>query len=852
MASSTTGAAAQFQSESSKFRLLMRVYCCIILLLSVSFYKAQQTISKLDQWMSRFSTMIGQMKVSDDQRFVLLTKMYANNSDSVFVFDRQSAVSPSDAILKKSNISFLNNHTVFASGQSGAEMIDLETKKREIYGSIQRCNVSESLKQFVILGADKNLKVYNAKGKVLHQEAGTLNYTTSEQGQVFILTESGGFHKILKWNGSSMKLLYSTATKIIAMDLLESGRFIVLKEKEKTDSNGKIRITLLRISDGKLFYNNQISLVEAQNVKVTEAGHSETFLIDIVVRKAPEKVQKLDIWYGGDKYLRDRDEGWIENQYIVWNIKNYEVHSIPFKAQQVFVATENPRYFWTYNVKEDNDYRGFRSLNIYRYDLFENKSELIFENASEMVVGKDGRYTLGFLMYRNQWMVYDQLLGETKIIDYNKTLSYPIFMSDGSLLFTGEDRLINYHLKTGVLKTVFEQVNSKMNFHEYSGKMIHQMESFKITRRIAEMSQPLALHIRREDRNDSGYYSYYKGKLKEMMPYSTNRVKLFSNKDKHDLIYAIEENYNLSPQLYSKSKSSGQKHVLFTTNLHDKEAVDLRQDVISYTNSEGKHLKGVLYYPIKFDRTKKYPIVVQVYSVQHDESNKFLYPAWGPSGFNIRLLLQNGYMVFKPDIVSDSRGPGISALDCVHSGLDAIHGNINIDFKRIGLTGHSFGGYETNFIATHSDRFAAYVSGAGLSDIVNTYFSFNELFKIADYSRFETGQFSMGVPFSEDKDLYYKNNPINFFEKVNAPVLLWAGKKDTNIPPTQTMSFYMGLLRNRKKVVVLMYSDQEHTLKKNSDEIKDLNTKIVEWWDYHLKSKKDIEWIDKEMKRDAE
>jgi Prolyl oligopeptidase family. len=830
----------------------MRVYCFIILLFSLHCYKAQRTIKELDQWMSRFSTMMGQMKVSDDQRFVLLTKIYANNSDSVFVFDRQSAVSPSDTILKRSNISFLNNYTVFASGQGRAELIDLKSKKREFYANVQRCNANEPLRQYVILGTNNNLKIYNSQGAVRHHETGTLNYTISNQGQVYILAESEGFYKILKWNGSAMKLLYSTENHIVDMDLLESERFIVVKEKEKKDSNGKISIRLLRISDGQLFYNNRISLGEAQSIKVTEAGHSETFLMDISVKKTPEKKQKLEIWYGADKYLRNKNQEWTEHQYSVWNVKNNQIRSIPHKAMQVYIAANNPRYFWTYNAKEDNDYRGFRSLNIYRYDLLENKTELVFENASEMVIEKDGRYTIGFLMYKNQWMVYDHQLKQTKMIDYNGTLSYPIFMPDGSLLFTAGDRLINYHLETGVLKTGFKQENSKISFHEYSGKMIHQMESFKITQRTIEMSQPLMLHIRRENHNDSGYYSFYKGKLKQMLPYTSNRIKMFSYKAKHDLMYSIEENYNMSPRLYSKSKSSGQKKVLYTTNLHDKEAIDLQQDVISYTNSVGKHLKGVLYYPIKFDKIKKYPLVVQVYSIQHEEFNKYLYPAWGPSGFNIRLLLENGYMVFRPDIVSDNRGPGISALDCVHSGLDAIRGNVNIDFRRIGLTGHSFGGYETNFIATHSERFTAYVSGASLSDIINTYFSFNELFKIADYSRFETGQFSMGVPFSQDKNLYYRNNPINFIEKVNAPVLLWAGKKDTNILPTQTMSFYMGLLRNRKKVVVLMYAGQEHTIRKGSHDIKDLNTKIIEWWDYHLKSRKDIKWIDKEMKRDAE
>lgn len=695
----------------------MRVYCLIILLFSLHCFNAQRSIKELDQWMSRFSTMIGQMKVSDDQRFVLVTKMYANNSDSVLVFDRQSAVIPSDTILKKSNISFLNNYTVFTSGPGRAELIELKSKKREIYDSVQRCSVNETLKQYVILGTDKNLKIYNAKGKVRHHEAGTLNYTISEQGQVYILAESGGFHQILKWNGSTMKLLYSTATNIVAMDLLESERFIVVKEK--IDPNGKIRIRLLRVSDGQLFHNNRISLGEAQNMKLTEAGHSETFLIDISVRNLPEKIGKLEIWYGGDKYLRNKDQELIEHQYMVWNVKNNQIHSIPSKSMQVYIATDHPRYFWRYNAREDNDYRGFRSLNVYRYDLLENKSELVFENASEMVIGKDSRYTIGFLMYKNQWMVYDHLLKQTKMIDYNGTLSYPIFVPDGSLLFTAGDRLINYHLETSVLKTAFKQENSKISFYEYSGKMIHQMESFKITQRTIEMSQPLMLHIRRENHNDSGYYSFYKGKLKEIMPYSSNRIKMFSQKDKYDLMYSIEENYNMSPRLYSKSKSSGQKKVLYTTNLHDKEAIDLQQNVISYTNSEGKDLKGVLYYPIKFDKTKKYPLVVQVYSIQHNEFNKYLYPAWGPSGFNIRLLLENGYMVFQPDIVSDNRGPGISALDCVHSGLDAIRENENIDFRRMGLTGHSFGGYETNFIATHSQSMSVRKIGVILRKVLH-------------------------------------------------------------------------------------------------------------------------------------
>lgn len=202
-------------------------------------------------------------------------------------------------------------------------------------------------------------------------------------------------------------------------------------------------------------------------------------------------------------------------------------------------------------------------------------------------------------------------------------------------------------------------------------------------------------------------------------------------------------------------------------------------------------------------------------------------------------------------MVLDSRGPGFSALDCVHSGLDALKGYANIDSNRVGLMGHSFGGFGTSFIATRSHRFAAYISGAAVTDLVKFYFSFSQERNLPNYPRFENGQFDMKVPFSQNKMLYYDNSPIANVEKVNKPILLWTGLKDGNVPYTHTEELYTGLLRNQKKAIVLYYKDQDHDLAKNSAESIDLHMRILEWWDYFLKDKKDIPWIDKEMKKDA-
>ncbi|MDD4639577.1 MAG: prolyl oligopeptidase family serine peptidase, partial [Bacteroidales bacterium] len=166
------------------------------------------------------------------------------------------------------------------------------------------------------------------------------------------------------------------------------------------------------------------------------------------------------------------------------------------------------------------------------------------------------------------------------------------------------------------------------------------------------------------------------------------------------------------------------------------------------------------------------------------------------------------------------------------------------------LTGHSFGGYETDFIATHSSRFAAYVSGSGHSDILQAYHSFNYNFHFPDYVRIEANQYKMGVPFTRNKTLYFKNNPIYYAENVNAPVLLWSGLEDKNVTSDGSIAFYNALRRNGKSVVALFYKGEGHGLRNQKAQF-DLTSRILDWFDYFLKGDTNIEWISKEIKKDA-
>ncbi len=75
-----------------------------------------------------------------------------------------------------------------------------------------------------------------------------------------------------------------------------------------------------------------------------------------------------------------------------------------------------------------------------------------------------------------------------------------------------------------------------------------------------------------------------------------------------------------------------------------------------------------------------------------------------------------------PDIVFRERQPGWSVVECVVAGVKKVLEKGSIDPKKVGIVGHSMGGFNTAFVATHVDGvFAAAVAGAPIIDMVSYY-----------------------------------------------------------------------------------------------------------------------------------
>src|SRR5690606_9677698 len=114
----------------------------------------------------------------------------------------------------------------------------------------------------------------------------------------------------------------------------------------------------------------------------------------------------------------------------------------------------------------------------------------------------------------------------------------------------------------------------------------------------------------------------------------------------------------------------------------------------------------------------------------------------------------DGYFVLMPDIHYTIGNPGGSALDHVESAVRTVLASGMIDSRRVGIIGPSFGGYQTTYIVTKSNLFAAAVIGSGVTDLVRKYFTMNFETGRSNNWRIERQQFRMGLSPLEDMKRY--------------------------------------------------------------------------------------------------
>jgi dipeptidyl aminopeptidase/acylaminoacyl peptidase len=257
-------------------------------------------------------------------------------------------------------------------------------------------------------------------------------------------------------------------------------------------------------------------------------------------------------------------------------------------------------------------------------------------------------------------------------------------------------------------------------------------------------------------------------------------------------------------------------------------------ELIEWKSYEGIPLQGLVYKPENFDPNQSYPMIVYFYELYSDELHNHYAPKPTASIIFPTEYASAGYVVFIPDIRYRTGHPANSAYDCIMSGTDAVLRKYrNINPRRLGLQGQSWGGYQTAQLITMTNRYAAAMAGAPVSNMISAYGGIRWGTGISRQFQYEHTQSRIGKTVWEAPELYIENSPIFHLKKVTTPLLIMANDQDGAVPWYQGIELYTGLRRLQKPVWLLNYNGDDHNLMRNANRF-DLSIRMRQFFDYYL------------------
>ncbi len=303
-----------------------------------------------------------------------------------------------------------------------------------------------------------------------------------------------------------------------------------------------------------------------------------------------------------------------------------------------------------------------------------------------------------------------------------------------------------------------------------------------------------------------------------------------------DRMIFTEQTFNEYPNYWlSDKKFTAPKQVTDADPALFKEFAWGTKVLIEYQNRFKQRLQGTLTLPANYVPGKKYPMLVYFYELMSDTHHSFQLPTYDDRP-HMATYASNGYLVLQPDVVYEIGKPGTSALDCVTAAVKKVIELGYADPAHIGLQGHSWGGYQSSFIVTQTDLFAAVVTGAPPTDLTSfvgtTYPSSGTL----QQGITEVGQVRMGANVTpwNSHALYESQSPVHNAPNIKTPFLILHGTADTAVDWHQGLEFYAAARRLGKQVILLSYPDEPHHLAKRENQ-KDFQIRMKQFFDHYLK-----------------
>ena len=230
----------------------------------------------------------------------------------------------------------------------------------------------------------------------------------------------------------------------------------------------------------------------------------------------------------------------------------------------------------------------------------------------------------------------------------------------------------------------------------------------------------------------------------------------------------------------------------------------VRPEFVQVPTRDGFVMDAVLYKPLGFDASRRYPVFQQTYAGPHAPQVK---NSWGGvNGMFFQMLAQKGIVVWLCDNRSASgRGAvsswhayqrlGESELPDIEDGLAWLCAQPWVDPERVGIYGWSYGGFMVSYAMTRSKRFACGIAGGSVTDWHN-------------YDSIYTERI-MKTP-ANNPGGYERTSVVAKAGDLSGRILLVHGAIDDNVHPQNTMQLAHALMKAGKEFDLMLYPKTRH------------------------------------------
>lgn len=297
-------------------------------------------------------------------------------------------------------------------------------------------------------------------------------------------------------------------------------------------------------------------------------------------------------------------------------------------------------------------------------------------------------------------------------------------------------------------------------------------------------------------------------------------------------VYFAFQDFRHPVEIYRSDPDGSNREKLTALNQQLTDEVAIADaEHFSYNSFDGLRIDGWIMRPSDYRDGNKYPLILNVHGGPHGQYGYRLssvFQEQSASGYVVLFTNPRGStgrgQAFSDEVVGDIAGGDYKDL---MTGLDYAIGRYKfIDPDRMGVTGVSYGGYMTNWIITHTNRFDAAVAVSSISNLISAWSEgSNPLW-------FESDMEKMPL---EDYERAWDVSPLKYVHGATTPTLFVNGRWDFITSLNQADAMFMALKKLGVDTRIALYPHEGHGIHRQPKHTADYHERALAWFDTYLK-----------------